>query len=229
MKPLVLTFFFLITFLDSYFYGQGLEVYQSYFEPLIIPSILIYYLISSRKKNPLILLAFLFVWVGDLLLLIELSPVFLQWAVFCYWLMQLCFIGVYKNYLEGYSYKAHLLGLLFWGSYLDVFLNHVYTSLGDMKIHGIVFGLTLSAFGSIAIMELLVKVSRNFFLLILGLLVFSVRDVFLTYNKKYFNEDVFTFSIPILHGIGFFIIIKAMLYFEQEINSSYNRRSYIKI
>jgi hypothetical protein len=172
MKPLVLTFFFLITFLDSYFYGQGLEEYQFYFEPLIVPSILIYYLISSRKKNPLILLAFLFVWVGDLLLLIELSPVFLQWAVFCYWLMQLCFIGVYKNYLEGYSYKAHLLGLLFWGSYLAVFL---------------------------------------------------------TYNKKYFNEDVFTFSIPILHGIGFFIIIKAMLYFEQEINSSYNRRSYIKI
>lgn len=74
MKPLVLTFFFLITFLDSYFYGQGLEEYQFYFEPLIIPSILIYYLISSRKKNPLILLAFLFVWVGDLLLLIELSP-----------------------------------------------------------------------------------------------------------------------------------------------------------
>jgi hypothetical protein len=184
MKPLVLTFFFLITFLDSYFYGQGLEEYQFYFEPLIVPSILIYYLISSRKKNPLILLAFLFVWVGDLLLLIELSP---------------------------------------------VFLNHVYTSLGDMKIHGIVYGLTLSAFWSIAILELLRKVSRKNFLLILGLLVFSVRDVFLTYNKKYFNEDVFTFSIPILHGIGFFIIIKAMLYFEQEINSSYNRRSYIKI
>lgn len=126
---------------------------------------------------------------GDLLLLIELSHVFLQWAVF---------------------------------------LNHVYTSLGDMKIHVIVYGLTLSAFGSIAIMELLRKISRKNFLLILGLLVFSVRDVFLTYNKKYFNEDVFTFSIPILHGIGFFIIIKAMLYFEQEINSSYNRRSYIK-
>ena len=173
MKPLVLTFFFLITFLDSYFYGQGLEVYQSYFEPLIIPSILIYYLISSRKKNPLILLAFLFVWVGDLLLLIELSPVFLQWAVFCYWLMQLCFIGVYKNYLEGYSYKAHLLGLLFWGSYLDVFLNHVYTSLGDMKIHGIVFGLTLSAFGSIAIMELLGKVSRIFFIDTMAFSVFG--------------------------------------------------------
>ena len=78
-------------------------------------------------------------------------------------------------------------------------------------------------------MELLRKVSRKNFLLILGLLVFSVRDVFLTYNKKYFNEDVFTFSIPILHGIGFFIIIEVLLYFKQEVNSSYNRRSYIKI
>lgn len=45
--------------------------------------------------------------------------------------------------------------------------------------------------------------------------MFSARDIFLTYNKKYFNEDVFTFSIPILHGIGFFIIIKAMLYFNK--------------
>ncbi len=87
--------------------------------------------------------------------------------------MQLCFIGVYKNYLEGYSYKAHLLGLLFWGSYLAVFLNHVYTSLGDMKIHGIVFGLTLSAFGSIAIMELLGKVSRIFFIDTMAFSVFG--------------------------------------------------------
>ena len=98
-----------------------------------------------------------------------------------------------------------------------------------MKFHGIVYGLTLSAFESIAIMELLRKVSQKNFLLILKLLMFSARDVFLTHNKKYFNEDVFKFSIPILHGIGFFIIIKAMLYFEQEINSSYNRRFYNKI
>jgi|TARA_A200000159_G_scaffold155677_1_gene169737 hypothetical protein len=229
MKSLVLAFFFIITFLDSYFYGQGLEKYQFFFEPLIVPSILVYYLLSTKKRDPLILLGFLFVWVGDLLLLIELSPVFLQWAVFCYWLMQLCFIGVYRNYWKQYSSKAHLLGLLFWGSYLVVFLNHVYSSLGDMKVHGLVYGVTLSAFGSLAIMELLRKVSRKHIYLVLGLLVFSVRDVFLTYNKKYFNEDVFTFSIPILHGIGFFIIIKALLYFEQGKVSSYDQRSYIKI
>jgi hypothetical protein len=84
-----------------------------------------------------------------------------------------------------------------------------------MRIHGLVYGITLSAFGSITIMELLKKASKRNFLLVIGLLIFSIRDVFLTYNKKYFNEDVFTFSIPILHGVGFLIIIEAFLYFEK--------------
>ena len=94
-------------------------------------------------------------------------------------------------------------------------MNHVYHTLGAMRIHGLVYGITLSAFGSITIMELLKKASKRNFLLVIGLLIFSIRDVFLTYNKKYFNEDVFTFSIPILHGVGFLIIIEAFLYFEK--------------
>ncbi len=61
MKSLVLAFFFIITFLDSYFYGQGLEKYQFFFEPLIVPSILVYYLFSTKKRDPLILLGF-FLW-----------------------------------------------------------------------------------------------------------------------------------------------------------------------
>jgi len=219
MKPLLLALIFIITILDSYFYGRGLEPYQLVFEPLIIPSILAYYLLSSKRKDRFILIAFFLVCMGDLLLLIEWGSFFLQWAVFSYWLMQLSFIKVYRGYQFQYSFNTHLLGLLFWGSYLVVFLNHVYSSLGNMKIHGVVYGVTLSAFGSIAVMVMLKKVSKKNIFLVLGLLIFSIRDVFLTYNKKYFNEEVFTFSIPILHGIGFFIIIKAFLYYEQDVLS----------
>ena len=215
MKRLILILFFLSTLLDSYFYGQGLKSYRYFFEPLIILTLLLYYLICTKKKNSFILSAFFFIWLGDLLLLIEFSPVFLQWAVFFYWIMQLCLIGAYLEFSKEYSFKAHFLGLLFYGSYLLVFLSHVYYSLEEMIIHGLVYGLTLSLFGSFTVMHLLKSMSKQIFFLLIGLLVFSVRDVFLTYNKKYFNEDVFTFSIPLLHGLGFFIIIKAFLYFEE--------------
>ena len=216
MKPLIISVFILVTLLDSYLYGQDLKNYQFYVEPLIIPSIFLYYLISSKKKSLMIFLAFLFVWMGDMFLMIELSPDFLKWAVFFYWIMQLCFFKLYSNYWKGYSFKAHFLGFLIYGSYFSVFLNHVYSSLGDMKLHGIIYGLTLSAFGSITIMNLLAKATMKNILLCFGILIFSIRDVFLTYNKKYFNEDFFTYSIPILHGIGFFIIISAFLHFEKQ-------------
>tara|TARA_Y100000385_G_C12890858_1_gene549904 strand:- start:147 stop:566 length:420 start_codon:yes stop_codon:yes gene_type:complete len=128
--------------------------------------------------------------------------------------MQLCLIGAYLEFSKEYSFKAHFLGLLFYGSYLLVFLNHVYYSLEEMRIHGLVYGLTLSLFGSFTLTHLLKSMSKQIFLLFIGLLVFSVRYVFLTYNKKYFNEDVFTFSISLIHGLGF-IIINAFLYFEE--------------
>ena len=108
---------------------MNLYEYRFYFEPFIIPLILVYYLISSKKKNFLIFSAFFFVWLGDLLLLIELTPIFLQWAVFFYWIMQLCFIWAYLKYWKGYLFREHLLGILFYGSYLIVFMNHVYHAL----------------------------------------------------------------------------------------------------
>jgi hypothetical protein len=216
MRPLILVFFLFITLMDSYFYGQSLQHYRYIVEPLLIPSLFLYYLLSSKKRTTLVLFAFLFVWLGDVLLMIERSPIFLQLAVFFYWIMQLCFLAAFTKFWKLYSFKAHFLGLLIYGSYLAVFLNHVYASLGEMKLHGLVYGLTLSIFGSISIMNLLINASKKNYLLCIGILIFSIRDVFLTYNKKYFNEEVFTFSIPILHGIGFFLIIRAFLYFEEQ-------------
>jgi len=82
MRPLILVFFLFITLMDSYFYGQSLHHYRYIVEPLLIPSLFLYYLLSSKKRTTLVLFAFLFVWLGDVLLMIERSPIFLQWAVF---------------------------------------------------------------------------------------------------------------------------------------------------
>ena len=56
-----------------------------------------------------------------------------------------------------------------------------------MRIHGVIYGLTLSLLGSFTIMELLRHYTKVKALLTLGLLIFSVRDVLITYNKRYFE------------------------------------------
>ena len=85
-----------------------------------------------------------------------------------------------------------------------------------MRIHGVVYGLTLSFLGSFTIMWLLKQYSKSIALLTAGLLIFSVRDVLITYNKRYFEEDFFTFPIPLLHAIGFLMIVQSFLWLEQK-------------
>jgi len=50
-------------------------------------------------------------------------------------------------------------------------------------------------------MELLRHYTNAKALLTLGLLIFFVRDVLITYNKRYFGEDVFTYPIPVLYAL----------------------------
>jgi len=90
-------------------------------------------------------------------------------------------------------------------------MNHAYASLGNMKWHGLVYGITLSLFGSLTLMKLLKLPNRENGLLFFGLLLFSVRDVLLTYNKRYFEDDVFTYPIPLFHVIGFYFMVSAFI------------------
>jgi hypothetical protein len=153
---------------------------------------------------------------GDLLILFENGASFLKWGIFCYWMMLLLLCYNFFQYFKGYTLGAHLLGVLFYGSYLLVFLSHVFDSLGDMRVHGVIYGLTLSMLGSFTIMELLGHYTKINVLMTLGILIFSVRDVLLTYNKRFFEEDVFTYPIPILHAIGFFMIMKSFMWLEEK-------------
>lgn len=214
ISPLIL--FLLITFLDAYFVGLGQKQLQFIIEPFITPVLFLYYWVNSSKKSSRLLLVFLFLWVGDFLLLFETSAFHLKWAVFFYFIVQVFLILHFFKYYKGYSLREHLLGILFYSSYLVIFLNHVYISLDDMRVHGVVYGFTLSFLGSFTIMWLLKQYSKPIALMTVGLFIFSVRDVLITYNKRYFEEEFFTFPIPLLHAIGFLLIVQSFLWLEQK-------------
>ena len=216
MNNLPLVFFVILVFLDAYFFGVGLKTLQFLIEPLLAPLLFLYYWLNSPQRNAVIIAVLSFLWIGDLLILFENGASFLKWGIFCYWMMLLLLCYNFFHYFKGYTLGAHLLGVLFYGSYLLVFLSHVFDSLGDMRVHGVIYGLTLSMLGSFTIMELLGHYTKINVLMTLGILIFSVRDVLLTYNKRFFEEDVFTYPIPILHAIGFFMIMKSFMWLEEK-------------
>jgi hypothetical protein len=200
--------------LDSYLVDIQSNL-QYLVEPLLAPLLFLFYWLNSSSPKRLVLFAFLFLWMGDLLILFEEGISFLKWGIFSYWIMQLLLIKYFIDNYKIYNFGAHLMGILFYSSYLTIFLSHVYQTLGSMRIHGVVYGLTVSALGSLMIMELLSRQGKVIILMTLGLFVFSVRDILITYNKCYFNEDFFTYPIPLLHALGFFMMVKSFIWLEE--------------
>lgn len=215
-----------VTSLDVFFMLIENRPVQICTEIIIAPLFAVYYYFISRFKRKAILLAILFLGIGDYFLLHETSSFNLQMGVFFYWLMQLClFIEfIVFPFPLRYSFKEHILGILFYGSYFIIFMNHVYSSLDDMKFHGLVYGITLTFFGSLTLMKLIKQPNIKNGLFFFGLLIFSVRDVLLTYNKRYFNEDIFTYPIPIFHVIGFYLILSAFLKKEEIVFSKRSKK-----
>jgi len=94
-----------------------------------------------------------------------------------------------------------------------------------MRVYGVIYGLTLSLLCSFTIMVLLRQYTNAKALLTLGLLIFYVRDVLKTYNKRYFGEDVFTYHIHVLHPLGFFMILKNFMWLEEINKENLNSNS----
>lgn len=213
MKYLILTLLCCVTLLDAYFISFDISSGQLWAEICITLLFAGYYCLTSKFKRKTIFFALLFLGLGDLFLNLETPSYMLQWGVFFYWVMQLLLLIEFIRFPNPlrYSIREHSLGILFYASYFIIFMNHVYASLGNMKWHGLVYGITLSLFGSLTLMKLLKLPNRENGLLFFGLLLFSVRDVLLTYNKRYFEDDVFTYPIPLFHVIGFYFMVSAFI------------------
>lgn len=204
----------MLTTLEGYYLIVELFNFDAFITILIVPAIIGYYWINSKIKRKDILFALFFCWIGNLFILFDLNASFQQWGVFSLWIMNLFFFIRFMDLNKMYFFREHILGLVFYFSYLIVFLNHVYSFLDDMKFHGIVYSFTSAIFGSFTLMLLLKNMNTTNFMFFFGLFLLSIKDVMLTYNKKFFEEDFFSSYIIILQIVGLFLLIRAFINFE---------------
>ena len=83
-----------------------------------------------------------------------------------------------------------------------------------MKLYAVIYGLTISYLGCLSIMFFFQSPNWDRFFLFFGVLVFSIRDVMLTYNKYYFHADKITFPIILTYSIGLLFILYNFISFK---------------
>ncbi|MGA1030443.1 MAG: lysoplasmalogenase family protein [Flavobacteriaceae bacterium] len=128
---------------------------------------------ETLKREQSLMLALLFCWVGDVLLLHDTNHLLQILSVSSYLMAQFLFIDVLLKRINVFSGSSFFMGILFFGAYLIIFFSHIYSYLEDMKFIGLAYGFTLSFLGCLSIMRFFQHQTWKRFSLFLGCCYFQ--------------------------------------------------------
>jgi uncharacterized membrane protein YhhN len=87
----------------------------------------------------------------------------------------------------------------------------IYPNLGEMLIPVVVYGITISTFGSVTFLNYREEKSTENLWLFIGAIIFIFSDSLIALNKFYQPNDLYGVSIMITYILAQFLICKAMI------------------
>ena len=170
-----------------------LELLRRLSKLVLIPLLLLVYISSSNAKpQKAIVIALIFSFLGDSLLLGKNSTFFLS-GIVAFLVTQLLYI-----YAIVKSSAIHPLGVLLgstvFGTYAGVFLYFLFPTLGDFTAAISIYALTICSFGILAFQKFFGN-PRGGVGLLLGAVLFILSDSMIAINQFYVNYNYFTIEI----------------------------------
>ncbi|HEV8269860.1 MAG TPA: lysoplasmalogenase [Chitinophagaceae bacterium] len=204
--------FIVILLTDLFAVHTGNETLRYITKPLLMPLLIIYFLAetnsftSSLKKW--ILLALVFSWAGDLLLMFE--SIFSNFFIFglvAFLIAHIFYILFYENIIR----KEGLNKNYWW--FLPVFIYYIALvyllspHLGDMKLPVRIYGIVISYMLIQALQTGRIKDLGAATLMIGGAVLFITSDSILAINKFYESFEYAGIAIMLTYGIAQLLII----------------------
>lgn len=191
-----------LTDLLSIVYKPGLRLIV---KPLIIASLLIYYVnMVQEKQKTIILVALLFALIGDILLLFD-FPLFFMAGIATFLIMQLCYASYFKRFYQRHktyqwlSYGFAFIGLLF---------NIVYwNKFGDLKIPVALYTLAICYMIFYGVNQ---KIGNA---LTAGVILFGISDLTIAFNKFVFSHIGFSLLVMVTYALAQYLIVKELILF----------------
>lgn len=180
------------------------------FKPLILLSLLVLYSLSVSNRNKVYIMALLFSFFGDVFLLFSGELNFILGLV-SFLIAHLLFIKIIIKRIKK-TPTRNIIGSSF--LFFLIFCGLIYTlrnSLGELLIPVIIYGLTISAFGTVALIDYLNKKSVKSLWMLFGAVVFVVSDSVLAINKFYNQKLIFEVIVMSTYILAQFLIYRSMI------------------
>lgn len=179
-------------------------------KPLIAPLLILVYFYSVEKVNKWYLLALLFSFIGDVLLMDKINNFLLGIGAFL--ITQLLFIFIIGLQIKTSNWRQKMLASIPFIVYVVVLLMLVKDGLGEFLIPVIIYGIAISIFGVFSLLNyLLNKNSYASKYLFIGALFFISSDSLIALNKFYEANIIYPVVIMLTYIIAQYLILEFMV------------------
>ncbi len=215
MKKVTLYFVALVFLLEMITITFNLSTLNFVVKPLIMISLAVYYLANTQQKSILFLVAMLFCWAGDVLLLFPSELFFMAGLVafltghvlyiFCYQQMR---FNESKNALLGTQKVRFALPIVLAGTGLVVVL---YPVLGDLKIPVMIYALVITIMAMQALFRFGYTSNKSFALVFIGAILFMISDSLLAINKFLMPIQFASVGIMATYMMAQYLIVEGVM------------------
>jgi uncharacterized membrane protein YhhN len=180
------------------------------FKPLIIFSLLFLYVFSLPKRLKWYVMALELCFFGDVLLLFT-GELFFIAGLVSFLLAHILFIKIVISRIKKVNLSKVILSAI---PFLVVFGFLIFTlknSLHEMLLPVIIYGLTISTFGTVSLIDFLNKKSKMAMLMLLGAIFFMISDSLLAINKFYNPAHILEIIVMATYVTAQYLIFKSMV------------------
>jgi len=188
LKYTAIIFFVIVTFIDLYLISNNEEKKRYFTKPLIIPGIILIYLLFAHQYNKFLLLALLFSFFGDLLLLFSEKKLFFRLGLFAFLSSHIFYIYTFIEKISFNRISSFWIPLAFipyfiyaWKIFRDLrpYLEHYFIPV-------ILYIVTIIGMSYASLFRFWTSQGPSYWLPLIGSIFFIISDTLLaTRNFKY--------------------------------------------
>ena len=188
MKKIALILFFLVAVAELIAVTFNIALIQTIAKPLIMITLMSYYLLSVSERNNFFVVALVFCWIGDVLLMFQGDEMFFIYGLVAFLSGHVLYVFSYKQMRDPESVHGLLSTQKFRFSFpiilagtglVVVLLPH----LGELKIPVMIYALVITIMVLQALFRFGFTSKRSFTLIFVGALFFMISDSALAINK----------------------------------------------
>jgi len=182
---------------------------QVIFKPLIMPSLILLYYISSKRKNIWYLVAMFFSFLGDVLLL-DKSNMFL-YGIAAFLITQLLYVFIISKDLPQSQWKTKLTASIPFLAFFIILIAVLKPGLGEFLLPVVVYGAAISIFGMVSLLNYMLRKDKPSLILLLGAVLFILSDSMIALNKFYEAKAIYGLAIMTTYIVAQYLIFRYML------------------